>query len=155
MKAARQFHCQSLRVPNRWKYVHVEDPWKRVYQLKVITYSVNETHNQPLNHKPSPFVLGVLVGICHNLGSAFLRLNHIDVTKHSCIRSWTIAEIIREKSVVFMQLHVLYLFNMCYPYTAQVRPWACAKVGYAERSVLCKVLGNLRNFKEIIASFGY
>jgi hypothetical protein len=58
-------------------------------------------------------------------GRTFLRIIRINIPEHTCIRSLAVTEIVtREKNVVLLWFHVLHLFNMHYPYTAQVRPKA-------------------------------
>jgi hypothetical protein len=55
---------------------------------------------------------------------AFVRLIYMEIINHACIWSWSVKEM-REKNVVFLRFHVLYLFNvMNLRNTAQARPWA-------------------------------
>jgi len=63
--------------------------------------------------------------ISHALGERSLVLvTYVDITAHTYIRSWTLMEILREKDMVFLRIHVLYLPSVVrFPYTAQFRPW--------------------------------
>jgi hypothetical protein len=70
-----------------------------------------------------------------------------DITKHTYTRSWRVMEKLTREEYVFWRFHTLYLLNvLCYPYTAQVRPWPIVKPSHTKAS------SNYVNYLELLGT---
>ena len=86
-----------------------------------------------------------------DFGRMFLKLKYTDITKNTCIRSWTDTEIkAREKC----GLLAVYLVRVTYyPYAAHVRPCLQSAQARSHCDCSCKVLGILRTTMTLVWVF--